>query len=130
MADIVPSQTLEQKMTEATKAGESTWTDDQKTCIRALADWAGGKHHLPDVKPFGDGVCINWYGAIHTFDFDQLTRLVLIAHRDKVRMGVTNSGPGMIKITAFCRTGPDHLHPSLQDLIAEASELQEGKAKP
>lgn len=98
--------------------------EDQKYCIEMLAEWVGGHHHLPKVHEFGTGVCINFYGDLSTHDFDRLTRLVLLAHRDAVRVEISSSGPGMVKIAAHKRAHGPRLemrsyewHPSLDDLL-------------
>ena len=105
-------------------------TTDQKFCKRMLAEWAGGEHHLPKCFPFGEGVCINWYGDLSTYDFDRLTSLVLLAHRDGIRIGILNSGPRMVRICAHRReTGPRNgrgscqWHPSLEDLAKRVAEM-------
>ena len=78
-------------------------TENQLYCIKTLADWAGGEHHLQEVKLFGDEVALNHFGDVATVDFDGMTRLVLLAHRDAVRIQVSYSGPRMIRIAAHRR---------------------------
>ena len=106
-------------------------TEDQLFCVETLCDWALGRHHLPKVHQFGNGVCVNWSGDLSTFDFDGLTRLVLIAHRDAVRIEISSSGPGMIRIIAHRREHvtneklPMHkMHPTLDDLIKQISKFK------
>lgn len=103
---------------------ESAMTEDQKYCVAMLAEWAGGTHHLPKVHSFGDGVCINFLNDLSTYDFDRLTRLVLLAHRDAVRVEIAGSGPRMVRIIAHRRKHGDRKsmrqydwHPSLDDLV-------------
>lgn len=115
------------------------WTTDQHHCIDMLAEFAGGKHHLPKVYEWGDGVCINWGQGLSTYDFDRLTRLVLLAHRYAIRVDIGSSGPGMVRIIChrrawlrqFDRTLSTH-HPNLADLAYQAglqmANLQERKA--
>lgn len=106
-------------------AKEIKFTEDQRACIRTLADWAGGEHHLFEVKPFGPGVVATHYGSLSTFDFSEMTRLVLLAHRDAVRVEIQ---PGRyLKVVAHKRKagGENELrsyerHPTLQDLIEMA----------
>jgi len=104
------------------------FTDAQKSCYEMLSEWAGGDHHLPHVHVFGTGVCINFLGDLSTFDWNRLTRLVLLAHRDAVRIEMASSGPRMVKIIAHQRAHkPDgriyERHPSLTDLIAEIEKM-------
>ena len=108
-----------------------TETLDRRACIDALAEIFGGEHHLPDVKEFGTGVCINHHGSLATFDFDELTRLVIVAHKRAVRLSIASSGPGMIRIIAHKRihsatAGFSQRHPSLSDL-AEIIEKETEK---
>lgn len=95
-----------------------------------LAEWVGGKHHLPKVHEFGTGICINHYGDLSTYDWNRLTRLVLLAHRDFVRIEIASSGPRMVKIIAHRRKPKEdkdsqwQRHPSLGDLITEIKKMQ------
>ena len=103
------------------------FTPDQEACRAMLSEWVGGDHHLPKVHEFGTGVCINFYGDLSTYDFNRLTRLVLLAHRDAVRVEIASSGPRMVRIIAHKRShGGDRVHnrhPSLADLIAEIERM-------
>lgn len=102
---------------------------DQKACHEMLSEWAGGDHHLPTVHQFGDGVCINYHGDISTYDWNRLTRLVLLAHRDAVRIEIASSGPRLVKIIAHKREAPKDgdkqwmRHPTLSDLIKEIEKM-------
>ena len=107
-----------------------TLTADQKYCADMLAEWVDGYHHLPTVHECGQGIEINFHGDLSTFDYDRLTRLVLLAHRDFIRIELTNSGPGMVKIMAHRRKPKQEgdsmwaYHPSLDDLIAKAEKMK------
>lgn len=106
--------------------------DNQQYCINMLSEWVGGPHHLPKVHEFGTGVAINYYGDLSTFDFDRLTRLVILAHQKLIRVEIASSGPGMVKIICHRRreTGPtSKRHATLDDLIckAESALLVEAK---
>lgn len=104
-------------------------TEDQKYCKEMLSEWVGGDHHLPKVHEFGTGICINFYGDLSTYDWNRLTRLVLLAHRDAVRVEISWSGPRMVKIIAHRRSRDGdriyNRHPSLADLIKEAQAMIE-----
>lgn len=99
---------------------ETDFTTDQHFCIAALAEFAKGKHHLPKVHTWGRGVCVNWFQGLSTFDYDNLTRLVLVAHKHAVRIEIGSSGPRMVRIIAHRRThdtaGINERHPTLEDL--------------
>lgn len=92
-------------------------------CKNMLSEWVGGDHHLPDVKEFGTGICINFYGDLSTYDWNRLTMLVLLAHRDSVRIEIASSGQRMVKIIAHRRKPKEEgdnqwqRHASLDDLI-------------
>ena len=95
-----------------------------------LAEWVGGYHRLPKVKEWGSGVCVNFYGDLSTYDWNRLTTLVLLAHRDFVRIEIASSGPRMVRVIAH-RRGPKkdgdavhERHPSLDDLIEQIKSMQ------
>lgn len=113
------------------KRTETKFSEDQEHCIKALSVFAHGRHHLPKPKEFGNGVCVNWVGDLASFDFDRLTRLVLVAHACAVRIEIASSGPRMVKIVAHRRKHGDRkvlkfheYHPSLADLQASAEEAK------
>lgn len=105
-------------------------TDQQVQCVEMLAEWVGGFHHLPKVKEFGDGVAINFSGDLSTYDFNRLTMLVLLAHRDAIRIEIASSGPRLIKIIAHKRKPMVEgmkqweRHPTLADLIQDATRIE------
>ncbi len=83
----------------------------------------GGTHNLPgEVKPFGYGWCLNHQGDLATFDGDQLTRLVFLAHDRCVRVSILNSGPRMVRIVIHPRMGREGgfsvKHPTIEDALA------------
>ena len=113
------------------KKAPVTLTEDQLFCKRMLSEWVGGDHHLPKVKEFGTGICINYYGDLSTYDWNRLTRLVLLAHRDYVRVEIASSGPRMVKVIAH-RSAPTTngdkqwmRHPSLDDLVNEIQQMKQ-----
>ena len=65
-----------------------------------------GKHHIPGkIRAFGQGWCINHHGSLSTFDFDDLTRLVFLAHDKCIRVELIQGGPRAIGIAIFKRKG-------------------------
>ena len=63
-----------------------------------------GKHHISaKIKPYGGGWCINHYGSLATFDFDELTRLVFLAHDKCIRIELMQGGPVAVKIAIWQR---------------------------
>ena len=95
-----------------------------------LEEWRGGAHHMGKVSEFGSGVSTSVSQGIATYDFNELTRLVLLAHRDCIRIEINASGPGLLKICAWKRhqkTGRLHKrHPDLNTLVEMIFELQNG----
>ena len=105
---------------------EQTWYPDQLACIAMLEEWACGRHHLPKIHPFGQGVAINSSVDLATFDMNRLTRLVILAHAHAVRVEIAASGFGRVRIIAHKRKhgnrvveGTWRVHPTLDDLISE-----------
>lgn len=104
----------------------ATWSDNQLLAIYALAVVRGGFHHLNKVKKCGQrGVETSVYAGLSTFDDNQLTRIVLVAHCMGVRIEIGSSGPCMVKLKAHARYTNDdkdselgfwERHPSLDHL--------------
>lgn len=100
-------------------------SNDQLDCIGLLFDLERGFHHFTArVKPFGNGVEYNGlaYG-LATYDVDQLTRLVFLAHDRCIRVELGPSAPGRIKIILHRRhhrEGGDiwFRHPTLEAAVS------------
>ena len=99
-------------------------SDDQWECARMFADVLGGFHHvMSPFKPFGGGVKVSDYGARWaTFDFDALTRIVLMAHDRMIRVSLEPSGPRMVGFALWKRHTREgsmsQRHPTIDDAIA------------
>lgn len=100
-------------------------SDDQWACARLLADLYGGFHHVPTnaIRQFGKGISISHYRFhLATFDYDQLTRLVVLAHDRCIRAEVEGGGPGQLKIILHKRHHREgrmnERHPTLEDNVA------------
>lgn len=92
-----------------------------------------GAHHVPSgMRNDGGGVwSVNHYGELSTFDYDDLTRLVFIAHELGVRAWVKPGGARGLRIFIQQRTrsSPEiaHGHPTIHSAIAkfeQADDLQ------
>lgn len=97
-------------------------TEDQRYCYEMLCDWLCGAHHVPTVKPFGRGIKVSvWSSRLSTFDFDQLTRLVLLAHDRCVRVELANGGPwrtGVVLHRRYAREGCiSQRHPTIEEAL-------------
>lgn len=82
----------------------------------------GGEHHFPSkIKECGYGWEINDnHGGLATFDFNQLTRLVVMAHDKCIRVGIVPVNYMYLKITLHKRTRGESMtssHPTLEDHI-------------
>jgi hypothetical protein len=75
---------------------EQWMSESQRYCLSLLNDWIGA-HNVPPVKPCGNGIKVSVSAGLSTFDNDNLTRLVLLAHDRCVRIELAQGGP--------CRTG-------------------------
>lgn len=104
---------------------EFKWmTDDQFECLEMLSDLCGGMHHVGGkVKPCGKGILINLnYGfCAATFDYDGLTKAVLMAHERCIRFEILPSGPRMLQLhfhKRHKRDGQMHeRHPTIEEAI-------------
>jgi hypothetical protein len=98
-------------------------TEDQRACYEMLAEVVGGKHHIYyEVKPWGDGIATSIIQGWATFDFNQLTRAVVLAHDRMVRVEIGASGPCMVRLILHKRhkraLGPMYdRHPAIEDAI-------------
>lgn len=98
-------------------------TPDQRDCFELLCDLVGGDHHITGkVYMFGKGIRFSVYsGQLATFDFDMLTRLVLMAHDRCIRAEIVSSGPGRIGIALHKRHERDGCgskrHPTIDQAI-------------
>lgn len=85
-----------------------------------------GRHHIPGngVKPEGNWAwVVNHYIGLSTYDYDELTRLVFLAHDRCVRAEVLFSGPRMVKIRISKRSGRTgnfaERHPTIEQALAD-----------
>lgn len=97
-------------------------TDDQFECLKLLCDLFGGHHHLvAKVKKYGTGIEYNTWQDMATYDFDGLTRLVVMCHDRMTRAEIKPSGPGKVKIALWKRHtregSMDEKHPTIEDAI-------------
>ena len=84
----------------------------------------GGKHHWPKMTyhEFPQYWECNPYGDLATFDDDKLTKLVVAAHEQCVRVSVGPSGPGRVKIVIHNRKGREgrmhERHPTMDQVLS------------
>lgn len=100
-------------------------TDAQWECALFLADLRGGFHHMRDtIKKAGDGIEYNHpHGSLATYDFDELTRAVFMAHDRCIRFEVAPSGPGLVRLYLHKRKKRDgamyERHPTIEAALSE-----------
>jgi hypothetical protein len=92
---------------------------------RILAVAYFGIHHVPGWekrKPWGDGVTVTVSSDLSTYDFDTLTRLVVAAHDECVRLSVDHAGPRHMALRFHPRRGREgrmfDRHPTIEEAIA------------
>jgi hypothetical protein len=106
-------------------------TEDQKKCYELLCDAFYGAHHLQgNVVPWGFGIKLNRAtNDLATFDFNELTTLVVLAHYRCIRIAITQSGPHKLGITAHARKGRSggvsERHPTIEDAIKSIRRVYE-----
>lgn len=81
-----------------------------------------GLHHCPEIKKVAaDRWEVNNYGMLATADSDILTRLVISAHDQCIRVQIQSSGPRLVKIVLsprHGRIGPfSEIHPTIEQAI-------------
>ena len=85
-----------------------------------------GKHHFPSkMKDWGNGWCINSRQGLATYDFNTLTRLVLMAHEYSIRVELQSAGLHGIKIIIHQRKREGSMyerHPTIEKAIKEFSK--------
>ena len=98
-------------------------TDKQWECALFLRDFARGFHHVHGaIKRFGTGIEVNLRPTLATFDFDTLTKLVVMSHDRCVRVEIAPSGPGLVKLIFHKRKRDGNMnerHPEIAEAIAK-----------
>lgn len=88
-----------------------------------FAEFYGGEHHFPKggVKDWGDGYCvIHDQGDLATYDWDKLTRLVLMGHDKCIRVAVYPCAFKTLRIAIWKRKREGNMssrHPTLEQAI-------------
>jgi hypothetical protein len=87
------------------------------------ADFFLGEHHIPSkIQNWGDGYYVVYRGSLSTYDFNQLTRLVFMAHERGIRVEVApHGGFGHLKLILHKRdpTSTSMMlgHPTLDEAL-------------
>jgi len=112
------------ELSYAAKYHRETWmSDDQWQCAALVADLFGGFDHVCGTfKDSGFGVTISVHAhRLSTFDFDGLTKLVLLAHDRMIRVDLAGSSPGRVKMLLHKRHKRDgamhERHPTIETAL-------------
>jgi hypothetical protein len=93
----------------------------KEEAIKFFAEFFKGEHHIPvGLKPWGEGWCVNTKICLSTFDSNDLTRLVLMAHEYAVRVELIQAGLAGIKIVIHQRTREGRMferHPTIEQVL-------------
>ncbi len=80
-----------------------------------------GEHHFPSkLTPYGLGWSMSHFGSLATFDGDDLTRLVLLAHARCIRVQIEQGGPNRLRIAIWKREREGSIferHPTIEQAI-------------
>lgn len=88
-----------------------------------FAELYGGEHHIPKhtVHPFGLGWMVKHdRGDLATYDYNDLTKLVFMAHEKCIRVGISPLSKGTLEIAIWKRQregGMSERHPTLEQAI-------------
>jgi hypothetical protein len=86
-----------------------------------------GEHHFPGkIKPYGEGWSMSHFGSMATYDGNELTRLVLLAHEKCIRVQVEQGGPNRLRIAIWKREREGDMfqrHPTIEQAL-EAFEAK------
>lgn len=95
-----------------------------------FAEFYGGEHHIPkhQVFEFGRGWMVKHdRGDLATYDYNDLTRLALMAHDKCIRVGVSSLGKGLLVIAIWKRQREGSMserHPTLEQAIESFRKSQ------
>lgn len=113
---------------------EAKQSFDHMTKEEAIAFFAqlyNGAHHIPgcDVHPFGRGWMVKHdRGELSTYDYNELTTLVFLAHEMCYRASISNHGPKALKIIIWKRKregGMCERHPTIEAAIETFNKYSE-----
>mgnify|MGYP001424422050 CR=1 FL=1 len=111
---------------ELEKWHRADWmTDDQWQCWLLVSELRGGFHHVDGKpRPFGQGIEVNTsLGCWASFDYDDLTRALFLAHDHAIRIEIRPSGPRMLKLCLWYRGtregGMCERHPTIEQAISK-----------
>lgn len=103
-------------------------TDDHWRCACLIAEVFRGFHHLNEFKQRSDGVSVNiTQNDLATYDFSELTQLVILAHDRCIRVSIATAGM-RLQIRAWPRVRDGNMfdrHPTMEQAIAKFRPVTE-----
>lgn len=95
----------------------------RETAVAFFAELFGGEHHIPKgLREWGIGWAVTTSASrFATFDFNDLTRAVFLAHDRCLRLEVNPGGPRRVTIAIHQRVregGMSQRHPTLEAAVA------------
>ena len=105
----------------------------EQEAIDFFSEFFRGKHHIPkrrgqkNLDQWGEGFCVCVRNSLSTFDFDELTRLVILAHKKLMRAEISPASSKYLRIIVFKRKHEGHFyerHPNTKDLIEMIKEVE------
>jgi hypothetical protein len=104
----------------------------REEAVQFFSDFYFGEHHFPsELKVCGHGWMINHYMSMSTFDYNHLTRLVLMAHDRCIRVEIAPCNAQYIRIKVHKRDREGEYterHPTIQQAIKSITENPRDKA--
>ena len=82
----------------------------------------GGLHHVPKLKWCHGWAEVNAHDGMSTYDFNQLTALVIGAHEEAVRVEILQGGPRRLKLLLHPRQREGDMtrrHPTIEKAIED-----------
>jgi len=99
---------------------------EKEEAVAFFTEFYRGEHHFPsELKPFGEGWSMSHFGAMATYDGNELTRLVFLAHKLCIRVQIVQGGPNRLRIAIWKRKregSPWERHPTMEQAIQMAGD--------
>lgn len=94
---------------------------EKEEAVAFFIEFYRGEHHFPsELKPFGEGWSMSHLGVMATFDGNDLTRLVFLAHKHCIRAQIEQGGPNRLRIALHKRQREGSLyerHPTIEQAL-------------
>jgi len=108
----------------------------KEEAVKFFAEFYGGEHHIPgDVRENDNG----WWGVAHygelaSYDYNYLTRLVLLAHDRCIRVSVHGCNGDHVRISIWNRDPAEECimsgHPTIEEALSKWRKNNPAREKP